>query len=74
MTPTPFQPITIMYKGAVYAPGEREDTLPLFHLYPYSICTLWCACSMNSYNVLAIESLVSDIPAGDGKITNLFLQ
>jgi hypothetical protein len=34
-TPTPFQPITIMYKGAVYAPGERADTLLLFHLYPY---------------------------------------
>jgi hypothetical protein len=23
----------------VYAPAERADTLPLFHLYP--ICTLW---------------------------------
>jgi hypothetical protein len=33
-TPTPFQPITITYKVAVYAPAERADTLPLFHLYP----------------------------------------
>ncbi len=36
-TATPFQPITITYKVAVYAPAERTDTLPLFHLYP--ICT-----------------------------------
>jgi hypothetical protein len=33
-TPTPFQPITITYKVAVYDPAERADTLPLFHLYP----------------------------------------
>ncbi len=33
-TPAPFQPITITYKVAVYAPAERVDTLPLFHLYP----------------------------------------
>jgi hypothetical protein len=26
--------ITIMYKVAVYAPAERADTLPVFHLYP----------------------------------------
>ncbi len=37
--PIPFQPITITYKVAVYAPAERTDTLPLFHLYP--IFTLW---------------------------------
>jgi hypothetical protein len=29
-----------MYKVVVYAPGESADTLPLFLLYPYSICTL----------------------------------
>jgi hypothetical protein len=34
-TPTPFQPITITYIVAVYAPAERTDKLPLFHLYPY---------------------------------------
>jgi hypothetical protein len=39
-TSTPFHRITIMYKGvAVYAPAERADTPPLFHLYP--TCTLW---------------------------------
>ncbi len=27
--------VIITYKGAVYAPGERANTLPLFHLYPY---------------------------------------
>jgi hypothetical protein len=31
----PSQPITITHKVAVYAPAERADTLPLFHLYPY---------------------------------------
>ncbi len=39
-TPTPFQPITITYKNAVYAPAERADTLPLFRLY-HPICALW---------------------------------
>ncbi len=38
-TPTPSYPITFTYKVAVYAPAERADTLPLFHLYP--ICTPW---------------------------------
>jgi hypothetical protein len=38
-TPTPFQPITIMYKIAVHAPAERADTIPLYTLYP--IFTLW---------------------------------
>ncbi len=33
-TPTPFQPITITYNVAVYAPAERADTLPVFHLDP----------------------------------------
>ncbi len=27
-------------KVTVYAPAERADTFPVFHLYP--ICTLWC--------------------------------
>ncbi len=36
--PTSFQPITITYKVAVYAPAERADTLPPFHLpYLYSV-------------------------------------
>jgi hypothetical protein len=42
-TPTPLQPITITYTVAVYAPAERTDTLPLFHLYPmcmYSVIFL----------------------------------
>jgi hypothetical protein len=33
--PTPFILVIITYKGALYAPSERADTLPLFHLYPY---------------------------------------
>ncbi len=43
-TPTPECPpppytlvtiVTITYKVAVYAPTERADALPVFHLYPY---------------------------------------
>ncbi len=30
-----FTLVTITYKVAVYAPAERADTLPLFHLYHY---------------------------------------
>ncbi len=26
------------HQVAVYAPDERADTLPLFHLYPYVLC------------------------------------
>jgi hypothetical protein len=33
--PRPFTPVTITNKVAVYAPAERADTLPLFHLYSY---------------------------------------
>ncbi len=29
---------TIKYKVAVYAPAERADTLPLFHVYSYVVC------------------------------------
>ncbi len=36
--PAPFTLFTITYKVALYAPAERADTLPLFHLYP--ICAL----------------------------------
>ena len=39
-TPTPFHSITIRYKVAVYAPPERADTLPLFHLYPIIMYSL----------------------------------
>ncbi len=35
--PTPFQPITIKYNVAVYAPAERADTLPVFHLYTLKV-------------------------------------
>jgi hypothetical protein len=31
----PFTIFTITYKVAVYAPAERADKLPLFHLHPY---------------------------------------
>ncbi len=34
--PPPFTLFTITYKVAVYAPAERADTLPQFHLYPYN--------------------------------------
>jgi hypothetical protein len=37
--PIPFTLFTITYKVAVYAPAERADALPVFHLYP--LCTLW---------------------------------
>ncbi len=30
-----FTLVTITHKVFVYAPAEREGTLPLFHLYPY---------------------------------------
>ncbi len=33
--PSAFHSFTITYKDAVYAPAERTDTLPLFHLYPF---------------------------------------
>ncbi len=49
-TPNPFQPITITCKVAVYAPAERADTLPLFHLYP--MCTLWFTVSLCCINAL----------------------
>ncbi len=39
-TPTPFHYFHHS-KVAVYAPAEWADTLTLFHLYQYSICTLW---------------------------------
>ncbi len=37
--PPSFTLFTITYKVAVYAPTERADILPLFHLYPnmYSV-------------------------------------
>ncbi len=39
--PTPFLPITITYKVAVYATAERADTRHLFH-FLYPLCgTLW---------------------------------
>jgi hypothetical protein len=44
--PTPFQPITITYKAAVYAPAEGKNTpsissLPYMYYVVYT--TLWCA-------------------------------
>jgi hypothetical protein len=41
--------ITITYKVAVYVPAEREDILPVFHLYP--LCTLLFHSSMCIYVV-----------------------
>ncbi len=38
--PPPFTTFTITSKVAVYAPAEWADTLTLFHLYQYTICTL----------------------------------
>jgi hypothetical protein len=39
--PSPHCPkiLALAGEGAVYAPAERADTLPLYLLYP--ICTLW---------------------------------
>jgi hypothetical protein len=37
--PHPFNLFIIMSTVAVYAPAERADTIPVFHLYP--ICTLY---------------------------------
>jgi hypothetical protein len=39
--PPPFTLVTITYKVAVYAPAERADTLPLFHIYPYMYSVVW---------------------------------
>jgi hypothetical protein len=36
----PFTKFTITKKVAVFAPAEWEDTLTLFHLYPYVLCGL----------------------------------
>jgi hypothetical protein len=37
--PPPFTLVTITYTVAVYAPAERADTLPVFHLCPlYVLC------------------------------------
>ncbi len=38
ISPPPFAIFTIMCKVTVYAPAERADTPPLFHLYPYVLC------------------------------------
>ncbi len=40
-TPPPFTESTSRYKAVVYSLAEREDTLPLFLLYPYVYGTLW---------------------------------
>jgi hypothetical protein len=39
-TPTPFQPITIMYKVAIYAPAERECRYT-----PFFISTIYVLCA-----------------------------
>jgi hypothetical protein len=38
--PPAFTIFTITYKVAVYAPAERADKNPLFHLYPYGVYAL----------------------------------
>jgi hypothetical protein len=39
--PPLFTTSTITYKVVLYAPAEREDTLPLFLLYPYLYSVAW---------------------------------
>ncbi len=39
--PPPFIISTIMYKVVMYAPAERENTLPLFLLYPFLYSVVW---------------------------------
>jgi hypothetical protein len=41
---------TITYKVAVYAPAERADTLPLFHLYPYVPYSVVAPCLFEPQN------------------------
>jgi hypothetical protein len=41
-TPSPFPSTYTTSKVVVCALAERADTLPLFLLYPYMYCTLWC--------------------------------
>jgi hypothetical protein len=53
--PPPFQPITITYKVAVYAPAEWADTLTLFHLYKYMY-------SVDFSPILMIGSVVDGVP------------
>ncbi len=58
-TPIPFQPITITYKVAVYAPAEWADTLTLFRIYQYmcSVVSIQSAgatplyCSLSGLNI-----------------------
>ncbi len=38
--PPPFNISAIMNKVIVYTPAERAGTLPLFPLYPYTVCTM----------------------------------
>ncbi len=53
-TPIPFQPITITYKVAVYAPAEWADTLTLFRIYCTNICAL---CFQHSQQEPPLSSL-----------------
>jgi hypothetical protein len=52
-TPTPLQPFTIMFKVAVYryAPAERSDTLPVFHLYPILYVLSGVPCTVQTGNM-----------------------
>ncbi len=55
----PFHPITITYKVAVYAPAERADTLPLFHLYPYMYSVVW---AISKQTCLSLRQLIDPDP------------
>jgi hypothetical protein len=39
--PLYFTVATVTNKVAVYAPAERADTVPLFHLYSYVLCVYY---------------------------------
>ncbi len=55
-TPTPFQPIAITYKVAVYAPAEWADTLTLFHLYLY-MYSLFVTCGFACFRIGKLSRL-----------------
>jgi len=63
-TPTPYYPITITDKVAMYALAkpERADTFTLFHLYP--ICTPWF-CTTIPRPALSVE-LISGLHSFEG--------
>ncbi len=60
--PPPFTLFTITYKVAVYARAEREDTLSLFHLNPYTysvVHTQWASLAGKEMALLNCSGLKS---------------